>query len=435
MRITPLGGCGEFGLHSTLFQLGTAALCVDAGLLFPDEGTPGVDYLVPDFAALRGAGVIAYLLTHGHEDHIGALGFALETAPAPVFGTPFCLELARHRLEERGLLRRADLRPIDGERAMELGDFRVQAVPVRHSVPEAVGYLIEGGGARVYVTGDHRGLLADAPSEIDLMLADSTGILRPGRTPEEASVTRAIEAALTAHPRERRAFVTLFSTHVERLGNILDIAARVGRTVGLAGRSLERNADAAQRLGRLRPPHGVLVPATQASLVVATGGQGEERSALARIAAGQHPDLHAAPGDLVLFCGRPILGNERAVARLGDTLVLRGLVVGDAPELHTSGHGSAEDLAALLREVRPRCLVPMHGRPRHLQAHADLARAEGVPSARVLRNGEQCEIRAGGVFRSGTLPAGRLAVEGTRARAPSSRPSFWPRCARVDRRR
>src|SRR5262249_55141872 len=209
-------------------------ILVDAGLAFPDEDTPGVDHLVPDFQALAGAGVAAYFLTHGHEDHVGALAWALRVAAAPVYGTPMTLALAKNRLDEYGV--RADLRPLHAGEHASAGGFSVTAFSMRHSVPGTLGLLVEAGSARVFLTGDHKGPDGDLPHEVDVMLGDSTGALRAGRAPDELDVARALATTLGQIPRERRVVVTLFASNVERVQALLDVAARAGRTVGTVGR-------------------------------------------------------------------------------------------------------------------------------------------------------------------------------------------------------
>ena len=409
MRITPLGGCGEFGLHSTLLQSGGESILVDAGLAFPDEDTPGVDHLVPEYSALAGAGLQAIFLTHGHEDHVGALAWALRAAAAPVYGTPMTLALAEKRLDEYGT--KADLRPFHGGERVSAGGFGVTAFAMRHSVPGALGLLCEAGGARAFLTGDHKGADGELPHEVDVMFGDSTGALRPGRAPDEADVARSLAKALGSIPRERRVVVTLFASNVERVQALVDVAARAGRTVGVVGRSLRNATDAARRLGLLRAPGDVWVSPSSANLVLATGGQGEEGAALARIAGGIHPEVILSPGDTIILSGRPVPGNERAVARLSDALAERGLHVLDASDLHATGHGCRDDLSDIIRTVAPTCVVPMHGGARHLHAHAELALAAGADSW-VVRNGQSHEIIGGALRPAGTLAVGRHAIEG-----------------------
>jgi ribonuclease J len=396
-------------LHSTLLQSGSEAILVDAGLAFPDEDTPGVDHLVPEYSALAGAGVAAIFLTHGHEDHVGALAWALRAAAAPVYGTPMTLALAKNRLDEYGM--KADLRPFHAGERVAAAAFSVTAFSMRHSVPGALGLLVEAGGVRTFLTGDHKGAEGALPHEVDVMLGDSTGALRAGRAPDELDVARALATTLDQIPRERRVVVTLFASNVERVQALVDVAARANRTVGVVGRSLRNATDAARRLGLLRAPGGVWVAPSSANLVLATGGQGEEGAALARIAGGIHPEVALTPGDYVVLSGRPVPGNERAVARLSDALAERGLVVLDASDLHATGHGCRDDLSDMIRTVAPTCVVPMHGGARHLHAHAELALSAGADSW-VVRDGQSHEIGGGGLRPAGSLPVGRHAIEG-----------------------
>ncbi len=412
MRFSPLGGATEFGLHSTLFQSASGGtVCVDAGMMFPTDEQPGIDHLVPDFRALATAQVDAYFVTHGHEDHIGALAWALRARPAPIYATPMTLALAKPRLQKYGL-GKADLRAIGpGERIAVGTGVMVESLAVVHSVPGALGYVIEADGCRAYVTGDHKGLAQAVPSNIDVMLGDSTGVLREGKTPAEATVTKALETEIQSIDAARRIVVAMFASNVERLQNLMEISARHGRRVAVVGRSLRETSESAKQLGLLRPPAGCEIQVEQASLLIVTGGQGEERAALARIAAGEHPDVKVRSGDVFIFSGRPILGNERAVARVCDRLVPLGAEIRDDPSLHTSGHASRDDLAALIESVRPRCLVPVHGAPRHVYAHAALAREHGAGASFVAQNGAVYEIGAQGVHEVDRLPAVPLYVE------------------------
>jgi ribonuclease J len=413
VRVTPLGGCGEFGLHSTLIEGAAGALCVDAGLQFPDELHPGVDFWVPDFGLLAHARVQGYLLTHGHDDHVGALAWALTQAPAPVWGTPLTLELARGRLEEHGH-RHADLRPLDPNARLVVAGFEITPVPVFHSVPGAVGFVIAHGDARVYVTGDHKGLAVPPPENIDLMLADSTGALRETPPGTEEAVARALESAIAGAPPDARIVIATFASNVERIARLMATCGRLSRTAGLLGRSLVETADAARRLGLLSPPPGVWVPAGRAQVVVVTGGQGEPAAVLARLAAGEHSELALRPGDRVLLSGRPIPGNERAVARVCDALARRGVAISDDPALHASGHGSRVEIADLIASVTPHHLIPVHAGARHLRAHVELALAAGARGAEMARNGDRFRVERARVERDGYVEVKVHAIENGR---------------------
>jgi ribonuclease J len=429
LRVVPLGGCGEFGRNLTVYDTGEALLCIDCGGQIPDDESPGVDLFIPDFTwlAARAGDVCAWILTHAHEDHIAALPHALAVAPAPVYGRPLTLQLLRASPRSIDPDR---LRPLSPGAVRTLGPFVVEALQVAHSIPDACALSIVAHDRRVIHTGDLKiDPAAVAPTDIerlqqlggdgvDLLVADSTNATRPGRAASESDVARALVSELT-RARGRIAF-SFFSSSVQRIATVLDACARLGRRVCVEGRGLREMISAALAVGALRPAADVLVDAEHAATLsppslalLVTGSQGEPRAALSRIAAGEHPLLRLGRGDTLVLSSRPVPGNERAVARVVDRLLARGVHVADAPELHASGHACQEELRELIRLTRPRALLPIHGGLRQLTAHAELAEAMGVPAS-VLGDGDILELDGGGArLLDERVPAGRVSLEGT----------------------
>jgi ribonuclease J len=427
VRVVPLGGCGEFGRNLTVYEADGALLCVDCGGQIPDDEAPGVDLWIPDFTYLAGrpGDVVAWVLTHAHEDHIAALPHALLVAPAPVYARPLTLQLLRGSIDD------GQLRPLVPGAVRQLGPFTVEALTVAHSIPDACAIAISAGGRRVVHTGDLKlDPAAVAPTDVarlralgdtgvDLLVADSTNATRPGRSGSESDVARALVAELEK-ARGRIAF-SFFSSSVQRIATVFDACARLGRKVCIEGRGLREMTTAAMAVGALTPAAGLLVDADSAATMPAwkvaillTGSQGEPRAALGRVASGEHPLLSLGRGDTLVLSSRPVPGNERAVGRVIERILALGVRLVDAPALHASGHACQEELLELMAAVRPRALLPVHGARRQLFAHADLAEAAGVPSF-VLVDGDVLELGDGGArLLDERVPAGRQSVEGTR---------------------
>jgi ribonuclease J len=426
VRVIPLGGCGEFGRNLTVYDAGDALLCVDCGGQIPDDEAPGVDLFIPDFAylAARAGEVVGWLLTHAHEDHIGALPHALAVAPAPVYARPLTLALLRSSVDE------SQLRPLVPGAVRQLGPFTVEALEVAHSIPDACAVVISVGGRRIVHTGDLKldpdavaptdieRLRAVGAAGVDLLVADSTNATRPGRSGSETAVARALVGELE-RARGRIAF-TFFSSSVQRIATVFDACARVGRKVCVEGRGLREMIAAAMSIGALRPAADLLVDADVAATLapervalLLTGSQGEPRAALGRVASGEHPLLTLGRGDTLVLSSRPVPGNERAIARVVDRILALGARVVDAPALHASGHAAQDELVELMQLVRPRALLPIHGGRRQLFAHADLAESLGVPSF-VLVDGDVLELHDDGArLAAERVPAGRVSLEGT----------------------
>jgi len=437
VRLVPLGGLGEIGLNMMLIESGDDIIAIDCGLLFPDDEMLGVDYAIPDFSYLRARrdafrGVV---LTHGHEDHIGALSYLLRDFDVPVYGTPLTLAIARHRLAEHGLLERADLRTYEPGDAVALGAFTASPIRVTHSIADGIGLAIETPIGTVVHTGDFkldrhpvddrqpdysrfaalgdRGVLA--------LCSDSTNVNRPGHTGSETEVGAALAERFAVAPG--RIIVATFASHIHRIQQVLDLAARSERRIALLGRSMVANVAVAAELGYLRVPEGLLVPLEELGdvpparqVILSTGSQGETNSAISLIAAGDHKLVQVNPGDLVIFSSRVIPGNERVLGRAINALLRRGAEVlwEDVAFVHVSGHASQEDLKHMIELTRPRYFVPVHGEYRHLLQHARLAESVGIPAERIflVEDGLGVEITKSGTRVLAGYPAARVLVDG-----------------------
>jgi ribonuclease J len=432
IRLVPLGGLGEFGLNALVLEWKDHALLLDAGVLFPSADMPGVDSVVPDFEYLaeRAGRLRAIVLTHGHEDHIGSLFYALQAAPAPVYGSRLTLGFARQRLQERGVS--ADLRTLTPGEPVEIGPFRVHPIRVAHSVLDSLALAIETPAGVLVASGDFKvDALAPADERTDLeslsrwgdrgvlaLLSDSTNVEQPGLTPGEDEVVPAFDEVFA---RTRgRVLVSCFATSIPRMQRVSDAAQRAGRRVAFLGRRMVDNAEVALDLGLLRIPESArLAPAAPGdgsrSVVFVSGSQGEPLSALSMVSIGEHKDLAAGPGDTVVMSARPIPGNERVVSRLMSNLFRLGcdVVHPGTARVHVSGHGSREDVVELLRRVRPRYLVPVHGEYRMLAQHARLAAAAGFPADRVvvLEDGDVLALSGAEARREPRVAAGRVLLD------------------------
>jgi ribonuclease J len=437
VRLIPLGGLGEIGLNMMLVECGPDILAVDCGLLFPDDEMPGVDFAIPDWGYLRerrGAfrGVV---LTHGHEDHIGALAYLLREFPVPVYGTPLTLALARPRLAEHGVLEQAVLRAYAPGDRLVLGGFTVEPIRVTHSIADGIGLAIETPLGTVVHTGDFK--LDPQPVDgrqpdysrfaalgergVLVLCSDSTNVGRPGRTGSESLVGQALAGRFAEAPG--RILVATFASHIHRIQQVLDLAARGHRRVALLGKSMFTNVTVAQELGHLTVPDGLIMPLedlaelpAQRQVILSTGSQGEPNSAIALIAAGEHKYVQAGPGDLVIFSSRVIPGNERVIGRAINALLRRGAEVlwEDVAFVHVSGHASQDDLKQMLALTRPRYFVPVHGEFRHLLQHARLAEGVGIPKDRIflIEDGLGLEVTASGTRVLAGYPAGPVLVDG-----------------------
>jgi len=437
VRLIPLGGLGEIGLNMMLVESGDDIVAVDCGLLFPDDEMPGVDYVIPDFTYLREhrERFRAVVLTHGHEDHVGALSYLLREFDVPVYGTPLTLAIARHRLQEQGVLERADLRSYEPGDEIRAGGFVILPIRVTHSIADGIGLAIETPVGTVIHTGDFkldpRPVDAEQPDYAKFaalgergvlcLCSDSTNVGRPGRTGSETEVGEALQGRFAEAPG--RILVATFASHIHRIQQVLNLAAAGGRKVALLGRSMVANVAVASEMGYLKVPEGLLVsledlgglPARK-QVILSTGSQGETHSAVSLIAAGEHKYVEVGPGDLVIFSSRVIPGNERVIGRAINALLKRGAEVlwEDVAFVHVSGHASQEDLEQMITLTRPKYFMPVHGEYRHLLQHSRLAEKAGVPRDQIflVEDGLGLELSKSGARVLGGYPAGRVFVDG-----------------------
>jgi ribonuclease J len=410
LRVIPLGGLGEIGMNLMVYETADTAIVVDCGMMFPDAATLGVDVIIPDMTYIfdNAPKFKAVFLTHGHEDHIGALPFLLERVPLPVYAMPLTLGFVRDKLDEFGV-DATELRAIMPREVVEAGPFRVEAIRVTHSIVDAIGFAITTPEGVVIHTGDFKvdhTPIDSKPTDIGrfahygengvlLLLSDSTNALVPGHCPSERTVGGALDQ-LFAKTRGR-IIVTTFASHIHRVQQVIDAARKTKRKVMMLGRSLVDNVDTAERLGYIRYPREVRAAGTEEPselVIMTTGTQGEPSSALSRMSIGEHKQITIEQGDLVVISARTIPGNERAVAHVIDNLYRRGadVITHDTPDIHVSGHACEEELRLMLNVTRPKFFIPIHGTLRHLIHHARLAEGVGVPHGAVITNGQVAEI-------------------------------------------
>jgi ribonuclease J len=423
MRITPLGGLGEVGKNLMVYESDGEIVVVDAGLAFPRDEHLGVDLVLPDISYLRDRAdrIRAVLLTHAHEDHVGALPYLLREVNVPeIWGTRLTLGLLQPKLDEHGLGQATELRearPEDG--AVEIGSFRAEFIRMAHSVPDTVAIALEAGGLRILHTGDYKldhtpvdglrtdvGRLAEIGNRgVDLMLGDSTNAERPGFTGSERLVGEAFRQIIPA--RQGRVLVASFASNVHRMQQAVDVAVETGRKVCIIGRSMRKNLNIARNLGYLEAPDDTFIRppeleelAPREAMILCTGSQGEPMSALTRIAYNDHPAVTVERGDTVILSAKPVPGNELRVHDTINRLAKGGAEVlhQEIAPVHVSGHGNAEEIRTVIGLVRPKAVMPVHGEFRMLAAHAQLARDGGVPAGSIIlaENGSVIELDESG---------------------------------------
>jgi ribonuclease J len=439
LRVLPLGGLGEIGKNMTVVEYDDRIVVVDVGLRFPTADMMGIDLVLPDFAYLRDRAddIEGIVITHGHEDHIGALPWVLRelrTQDIPVYGGRLTVAMARSKLDEHRL-RDVELDDLPTGERLELGPFSLELVHMTHSIPDACGVALTTDLGTVLVTGDYKfdqtpvdGIPADVSRLAELgregvllLCGDSTNADRPGSSPSESTVGPHLEDVFSRC--EGRIVVTSFASNIHRVQQVVDAAAALNRKVVLVGRSMRKNVNIGRQLGHIEIPEGILVPPREVEdfpdhrvVIISTGSQGEPLSALRRMAHRDHPQIELHDGDTVVFSATPIPGNERAVNETIDRLYHIGcdvITTRDAP-VHASGHAYAEELQLLLNLLRPRYVMPVHGDFKRIHLHAQLAEAVGVDPPRIFKgeNGLPLDIDSGGARFGERERAGMIFVDG-----------------------
>jgi ribonuclease J len=407
LKVIPLGGLGEIGLNMMAIEHGEDILVIDAGLMFPEDYMPGIDLVIPDFQYLKSKKdmVKALILTHGHEDHIGAIPFFLREFSVPVFGTGFTLELLKEKLKEHKLIDQADLRRIKAGDTSQLGPFKVEYISVNHSIVDGVGLAIDSPEGMIVHSGDFR--IDPTPvdaQDTDLIrfahfgekgvlafFSDSTNAEKEGFTLSESAVRKTLEDIFLVAPG--RIIVASFASNISRIQQVIELAVKFNRKVVLNGKSMVTNVGIARQEGFIKIPEDTEIPVRQindfpdnAITVITTGSQGEPMSALARMARGQHKGIKIKNGDTIILSSRFIPGNERTITSIINKLYRMGadVIYEKVSDIHTSGHAKKEELKLMLRLVNPQYFIPIHGEYRHLVKHAQLALDMGLPEENVL---------------------------------------------------
>jgi ribonuclease J len=434
-RVLFFGGMGEIGRNMLAVESRRAILVIDCGLSFPTDEMLGVDLVLPDFKYVeeRADACVGVVLTHGHEDHVGALSWFLRAVEVPVFGTPLTLGIARRRLDEAGV--KADFIEITAPGTRQIGPYRCHFIAVAHSIPDCIAIAIDSPDGRILYTSDFK--LDQTPIDgrrtdtqalgqlgaegVDLMMADSTNAERPGRTPSEAVAGETLRRIITDAPG--RIVVACFASNLHRIQQVCEIAEGLGRKVAFVGRSMIANVDVGRELRHLHISDDTLSDIEQLdslpperTVVVCTGSQGEPLSALSLIAAGEHKNVTIEQGDTVILSASPIPGNEPAVHRVLNGLYRAGADVyhSEISAVHVSGHAASDELAEMVSLVRPRHFVPVHGEYRQLALHARIAERSGIDGSRItiVEDGDVLELRDGAVRRGERIEAGMVLVDG-----------------------
>ena len=438
LQIIPLGGLGEFGLNCTVLRSGRDLIVIDAGLMFPEEQVLGVNIVIPDFSYIvaHAKEVRGIILTHGHEDHVGAVPYLFEKVRVPIYGSDFTLGLAARKLREHDLPHSRHLKRVRPGGTVKLGPFRIRFIQVTHSIPGTLSLAIETPAGLVIHTADFKmdqtpiderkfdfqTFTACGDRGVLALLSDSTNAEVEGFTASERRVGEGIASIFRRAPA--RIVFSTFSSNVHRLQQVFDAAVAHRRKVALFGTSLTSTAEVASELGYLRIPPGTLIEPREARrhppdrlVVVAAGSQGEPMSALSRIALDDHRHVSLEPGDVVLISARAIPGNEKPINRVINHIYRRGaeVVFGGQLPYHVSGHASREELRIMLTMARPRYFIPIHGEIRQLYSHARLAESTGLPRERILlaESGDVVELSSRQGRVAGRISVGRVFIDGT----------------------
>ena len=436
MKIIPIGGLDEIGKNMTVLEYDNQMLIVDCGMTFPEDDMFGVDVVIPDLSYVieNQKRVKGLIITHGHEDHIGAVPFLLEKADIPVYGPRLALGLIQHKLDEKEL--RGDLRTIEAGDKFKVGKFSIEAIRTTHSIADSLCFCIETPAARIFHTGDFKidytpidgdpidfAKLAEIGSRgVDLLMCDSTNVLRPGHTPSEQVVGKTLDGIFAN--AKHRIIIATFSSNVHRVQKIIDLARKYGRQFSISGRSMENVVSLAKELGYLKFPDTPIVEISRTKeipdnklVIITTGSQGEPMSALTRMADGVHKDVKLKKNDMVILSSTPVPGNEKTVTRVVNKLYEKDIEViyNDIADIHVSGHACQEDLKLMHSLIKPKFFMPVHGEHRHLIRHKDLAIELGMKpdDIFILKNGDQLTLdKKKAIEFQNVVPAEDVLVDG-----------------------
>ena len=436
LRIIPLGGLEEIGMNITAFEYGDSIIVIDCGLSFPDDDMLGIDLVIPDITYLKenAEKVKGFIITHGHEDHIGALPYVLKEISAPVYTTRLTMGIIERKLEEHGLNDRVKKRVVTFGQTITLDDFRIEFIKTNHSIVDAAALAIYSPAGVVVHTGDFKvdytPVFGDA---IDLqrfaelgkkgvlaLMCDSTNAERPGFSPSEKTLGPTFDQIFEEH-KNTRLIISTFASNVDRVQQIINSAYKAGRKVAVEGRSMVNIIETATKLDCLQVPENTLIDIEQLkdypeekTVVIATGSQGESMAALSRMAGNNHKKISIGPNDTVIFSSHPIPGNEKAVTKVINDLLVKGadVIFQDAP--HVSGHACQEEIKLIYNLVQPQYAIPVHGEYKHLKANANLAASLGIPKERIiiLSSGDVLELDMEHAEVTGHVPVGDIMVDG-----------------------
>lgn len=438
LRIVPLGGCGEVGKNMTVLEYEDEILIIDAGIMFPENDMLGIDYIIPDYQYImdKREKIRAVLITHGHEDHVGALPHLMQDIDAPIYATPLTIGLIEVKMREAGLLNQVKLKTIQAGFNFKIGSFNVEPFHVAHSIPDCVGYGITTPVGLIVHTGDYKfdhtpvdgwppdfAKLAEFSQRgVLALLADSTNAERPGWTRSERVITAAFDELF--RNAKGRIIIASFASLISRIQQVVHAAEAHGRKLAITGRSMRKNTKMARELGYLDIPDDLLIDMHEVKnypnskvVIMATGSQGEPGAVLARLATGRHRHMSIEEGDTVVLSAHPIPGNEEMIHRIINRLYQRGAEVlyDQIVEVHVSGHASQDEMRLMINLVKPKFLIPVHGELRHLMNHAKLARDLGISNKNmvVVENGTILELDEHSLNLGERIPGGYIYVQGS----------------------
>ena len=435
LKIIPLGGLEQIGMNITAFEYGDSIIVVDCGLAFPSDDMLGIDLVIPDITYLQDnlSKVKGFFITHGHEDHIGALPYVLKQIPVPIYGTKLTLGIIENKLKEHGIPKNIKRKVVKYGQSINMGEFRIEFIKVNHSIVDAaalaiftpVGTIIHTGDFKIDYTpvfGDPVDLSRFAElgkKGVLAMLCESTNVMREGFTMSEKTVGKTFDNLFNEH-QDSRIIVATFASNVDRVQQIINSAYKYGRKVVVEGRSMVNVITTAQELGYIKIPEGCLIEIEklknypkEKTVLITTGSQGESMAALSRMAANIHRKVSIEPGDTIILSSTPIPGNEKAVSKVINELSLLGANV-VFQDTHVSGHACQEEIKLIYSLVRPKYAIPVHGEYRHLQAHARLVQEMGIPKENtfVMHSGEVLEMNGDDAEITGRVPVGAVLVDG-----------------------